>query len=267
MAHFKQLFEIIHQAVTGPPPDDSGLLGQNPKGDQVKWFDLAADRAVCAYLDEYFPVATQLLSEEGEPRRFGSGPPRLTLVLDPVDGSENFSRGLAPAGVAIAAIPFGMPIAIENVQCGLVGNLFSKEIWSATRGQGARYNDVPTSTAPITAMGQALLNCDFNQAEIPSQLSRLTAQARGIRSGGAAAVDIARVANRVFDAHVDIRDLLTPENFLASSLIVTEAGGIVSGGNGESLPALQSLTERYSIIAAATPQLHTALIEALHKFP
>src|SRR6185295_5194530 len=112
LTHLEALYQAVMQAVSSGSAAGWGELGQNAKGDQVKWFDLAADRAVCAYLEQHFPGPVKLLSEEGEPRPFGRGEPEWTMVLDPVDGSQNFARGLAPAAVAIALVPASLPVAV-----------------------------------------------------------------------------------------------------------------------------------------------------------
>ena len=54
------LYREVVQAVTKGSADQWGELGRNAKGDQVKWFDLAADRAVCAYLEQHFPYPRQI---------------------------------------------------------------------------------------------------------------------------------------------------------------------------------------------------------------
>jgi fructose-1,6-bisphosphatase/inositol monophosphatase family enzyme len=65
------------------------------------------------------------------------------------------------------------------------------------------------------------------------------------------------------EAHLDLRDNLTPENFLAPALIITEVGGLVTDPSGQPLPMIQALTERYSVVAAATPELHALLRQQL----
>ena len=117
--HLKSIFGEVQRVLAS---GDAGLTrepARNAKGDNVKWFDLAAHEAVGAYLKEHFPGAVVLLSEEASPREFGSGQPRFTVVLDPVDGSDNFARGVPPVGMAVALIPQSCPISVETVQSSL----------------------------------------------------------------------------------------------------------------------------------------------------
>ena len=73
------------------------------------------------------------------------------------------------------------------------------------------------------------------------------------------------VASGGADAYVDVRDSLSPENYMAAYLIVTEAGGTVSDRFGKSLPPIHSMTQGQSIVAAATPALHAAILEVLER--
>lgn len=263
LSHLEALYQAIVQAVTSGNAAEWGVLGQNAKGDQVKWFDLAADRAVCAYLEKHFPCPVELLSEEGEPRRFGRGEPEWTMVLDPVDGSENFSRGLMPTGTAIALIPAGQPVAVETVELALVGSLYHRQVWQAVRGKGAWRNGQPLRPSQITRLDQAIINCDLSRATTPPALAEVIAEARSVRSFGAATLILVGVADGSLEAHLDLRDRLTPENYLAPGLIIHEAGGRMTSPNGEALPPVRSLVEAYSVIVAANPELHAALVRRL----
>lgn len=263
LSHLEALYHAVVQAVTTGNAAQWGALGQNAKGDQVKWFDLAADQAVCTYLDHHFPCPVELLSEEGEPRSFGRGEPEWTMILDPVDGSDNFSRGLAPAGMAIALIPVSQPVAVETVELALVGDLYRRQVWQAVRGKGAWRDGQALQPSQVTQLEQAVINCDISRAAIQPVLAEVLAEARSIRSFGAATLVLVNVADGSLEAHVDLRDRLTPENYLAPGLIIHEAGGLMTAPNGEALPPIQSLTESYSVIAAANPKLHATLLQRL----
>lgn len=263
LSHLESLYRAVTSAVTTGNAAAWGKLGQNAKGDQVKWFDLAADQAVCAYLDQHFPSPVLLLSEEGEPRSFGRGQPEWTMVLDPVDGSENFARGLAPAGMAVALIPAGLPVAVDTVEFALVGSLHRSQVWQAARGQGAWRDGQPLRASSISQLAAAMINFDLTGAAIQPVLARVLAQTRSARSFGAATIALVGVADGALEAYLDLRNQLTPENFLAPGLIISEAGGVITTAHGETLPPLQAMTDCYSLIAAANPELHTLLLQHL----
>lgn len=263
LSHLQTLFHQVMEAVTNGNPNQWQQLGRNAKGDQVKWFDLAADAAVCAYLEEHFPCGVMLLSEEGAPRQFGPGKPEFTMVLDPVDGSENFVRHISPAGTAIALIPAHLPVNVANVQFALVGNLFSGSTWLAEQGKGAFFDGRPVLPAADVCLVNTVLTCNMNRVAVPPVLVDVLAQAHGARAFGAAALELALVAGGVLGAYIDLTATLTPENFLASALVITEAGGVITAPDGSPLPDIPSLTECYQILAAATPDLHDILVKKL----
>jgi myo-inositol-1(or 4)-monophosphatase len=262
--HLKTLFQQVLQAVTTGDPEQWQQLGQNPKGDQVKWFDLAADQAVTTYLAEQFPYPVRLLSEEGPPREFGRGEPVFTMILDPVDGSDNFVREIWPAGTAIALVPAEQPVNVANVQFALVGNLYTGHRWQAVRGEGAFYQDRALHCPARLRLEEVILTCNMNNVSLPPRLTELLAQGKGARAFGAAAIDLALVAGGTLGAYLDLADTLTPENFLASALIITEAGGLITDPAGKPLPDIESLTECYQIVAAACPELHATLVKKLN---
>jgi fructose-1,6-bisphosphatase/inositol monophosphatase family enzyme len=154
-------------------------------------------------------------------------------------------------------------VATDTVQFALVGDLFGGKTWFAARGEGAFYQDRPISTSSVTQLADALLNCDLDHEQKVEQQSRILASARGVRAFGAATQSLVMVASGALDAHLDLRGLLTPENFLAPALLITEAGGLMTDPTGQPLPEVRSLTETYSVIASATPELHQLLISAL----
>ncbi len=266
LAHLEALFREVVRAVTsGEPAGRHEETRRNAKGDRVKWFDVAADQAACAYLQDRFPCPVELLSEEGARRRFGAGNPEFTMVLDPVDGSDNFALGAGPCGMAAALIPGGLPISVGTVQFALVGDLLTERTWVAERGCGALRNGAPLRTRPVARLEKAMISCELNHFAMEAQLAGLLSRAAGVRALGCSTWALSSLAAGALDAHLDLRGRLTPENFLAPSLIVTEAGGLITDPEGKALPPIRSLTERYSVLAAATPELHSALVDHLKK--
>ena len=261
--HLESIFQSVRRVVAAGDLGSTRKATRNAKGDAVKWFDLAADEAVCAYLREHFPCSVVLLSEEGSPREFGTGQPEFTMVLDPVDGSDNFALGMAPVSMAVALIPQSCPISVESVQYALVGDLVTGQICTAQQRKGAFSNGRQVRTATCNAVKNAMISCEMNHFAVRAPLAYVLSRARGVRSLGCATRAITLVASGSLDAHLDLRGRLTPENFLAPSLILTEAGGTISGPDGDPVPGITDLTQRFSIIASGSPELHAVLVQQL----
>ncbi len=214
LTHLESVFRNIQRVVGDGDVGSTREPARNAKGDIVKWFDLAADEAAGAYLKEHFPCPVVLLSEEGSPRQFGTGQPEFTVVLDPVDGSDNFARSMAPVGMAVALIPYSCPISVESVQYALVGNLITGQICTAERGNGAFLNGMQIRTGPCNALSSAMISCEMNHFAVRPPLADILSRARGVRALGCATQAITLVASGSIDAHLDLRGRLTPENFL-----------------------------------------------------
>jgi len=263
LSHLKFLFLELMQAVSDGNKVQKKKMGFNAKGDQVRWFDIVADQTACDYLNERFPYPVRLLSEEGNLRSFGKGKPEFTMVIDPVDGSDNFYRGIPIAGMSVALIPADLPISVSTVEYSLVGDLFTGKILTAARGRGAYNEGNPVYTSKITNLEKALISCELNHFRMNLPLTHILLHARGVRTFGCAIRALSMVATGILDAHLDLRCRLTPENFIGPSLIISEAGGILTDPQGKPLPDIQDLTERHSILASATPQLHEVLIQQI----
>jgi len=247
-----------------PSSGDSPSPRVNAKGDRVHAFDLCADRAAREVLVRGLGSG-ELLSEEAPPRRFGAGPPRWRVVLDPVDGSSNRARGLPLSALAIAVLPADAPLASSAVQFSLVGPLEGDAPFLAVRGAGAHAaGDGPAlAGSGVRRLEEALVSCELNHWAPDPRLAGLLGRARGVRSYACASRALALVACGALDCHVDVRGRLTPESFLAAGLLVEEAGGVLLDARGRSPGPFHSLLARTTLLAAATPQLAREVLDAL----
>ena len=236
--------------------------GTNPKGDRQRAFDLAADAAVRRILEGELDSGI-ILSEESEEHRFGRAEPAYRFVVDPVDGSDNWSRCLPLSSVAIAVLPAEAPIALDQVIAALTGDLGEEDPLICIRGGGVHRGTNQIRTASTRKIKDAFVSCELNHFAPTSPLGALFASARAVRSYGCASRAIALVADGSLDAHIDVRGRLTPESFLAAATILQEAGGCVLDAQGNPLPAFTDLRQRTTIVAAATEELAQEIIEAL----
>ncbi len=243
----------------------SGRVGsgaRNAKGDDVKLFDLAADDAALAALREFkHPLIVD--SEESGRREIGSGTPRHRLVLDPVDGSDNWARGLPLSALSCAVLPVDAPLHPDGVEAALVGPLEQDTPLIALKGSGAWRGKERLRTSGVRDVAGAMISIELNHHSPSPGLARLMAAARGVRCYGCASRAISLVAEGVTDAHVDARGRLTAESYLAAARLVIEAGGWIAGLDGAPLAAPESLTGRIVLIAASSRELGDEIVEVL----
>ena len=236
--------------------------GINAKGDKVRTFDLAADRAVLRVLADFgCPLLVE--SEESGARQLGAGPPAQRLIVDPVDGSDNWARGLPLSAVCCALLPVSAPVVPEHVQAALIGPLPYAPPFLAEAGRGAWCDGQRRRTSGVSELADALVLVELNHLTESPGLGRIMAEARGVRCYGCASRALTMVATGQADAYVDIRRRLTAESYLAGCALVLEAGGAVVGLDGDTLPTVSSLTERVGLIAAATTALATEIVRQL----
>lgn len=260
MTELSMLYRVVVQAILSSDRLDLGR--SNPKGDAVKIFDVAADRAAAEWLEaRRYPMIVE--SEESSCRVIGPGPPRTRLIIDPVDGSDNWARGLPLSAFTAALLPVEASLVPSEVRAALVGPLPHAAPYLAESGRGAHCDGRPVTTSAVAELADALVSVELNHHGPGPSLAGVMAKARGVRCYGCAARALALVASGKIDAHIDVRRRLTAESYLAASALVLEAGGTVVGLDGAPLQAVTSLTEGVGLIAAASRGLAEQIVEAL----
>jgi fructose-1,6-bisphosphatase/inositol monophosphatase family enzyme len=190
-----------------------------------------------------------VLSEESEYEVGGTGE---VVVIDPIDGSTNASRGLPWFGTAICVVDG------EGPAVALVVNQASGERFWAVRGGGAFRDGVRIGPSGCTDVSESIVG-----------LNGLPPYPLGYRQSrvyGAVALDLCMVACGVLDGYVDCDDRNAEGahgvwDYLASALICREAGAPIVDLHGRDLVTLRP-DDRRTPVAAATPELLAALLEA-----
>ncbi|MGH2379578.1 MAG: inositol monophosphatase family protein [Candidatus Limnocylindria bacterium] len=179
--------------------------------------DHAAQEAIIARLRDHDP-AIPVLAEEGPPRK-GRTPERL-WVVDPIDGTLNFSRAIPFYCVSIGYVEHG------RARAGAIHSPRTNETFVAYEGGGARLNDLVIGVSGLRRIAQAFA------VTTPSRFALLNKHCARIRTLGAAALEIAYVAAGRFDLFV--HGALSPWDIAASGIIAREAGAaVVSLTSGE----------------------------------
>ncbi len=254
------LHREVREAVLGCGREKTGDV--NPKGDDVRAFDVVANDAAIAVL-ERSSLPLVIDSEEAGRREIGSGTPGYRIVLDPVDGSDNWSWQLPLSAVSCAVLPIDAALHPESVEAAIVGPLGQEMPVLGQKGSGAWCGAVRLETSGVRHLADAAISIELNHFAPPPRLASLMADARGVRSYGCASRALALVAAGAIDAHLDMRARLTAESYLAGARLVIEAGGCVAGLDGGKLPAVHGLTDGIGLIAAASRALCDEIAERL----
>ena len=221
-------------------------------GDFVSRADREAERIIKEDLRGARPTYGWLGEETGA--EAGEDPTRRWLV-DPLDGTTNFLHGLPHWAVSIALEHKGEIVAA------VVYDAAKDEMFTAERGDGAFLNDRRIRVSARRQMIESIFATGVpfgGRGTLPATLrdmARLMPLTAGVRRWGAAALDLAYVAAGRFDGYWE-RDL-SPWDLAAGTLLVTEAGGKVTGADGgdEVIDA--------GTVCAANLELHPLILERL----
>jgi myo-inositol-1(or 4)-monophosphatase len=223
---------------------------KSTRTDMVSEMDRASEHLIVSELLAVRPD-DGIVGEEGSDRAGISG---LRWVVDPLDGTTNYLYGFPGWSVSIAAEDD------DGVVAGVVVDPSHRDVFSATRGGGARRNGEPIACSAQAVLAETLVGTGFNyaaerrrrQAEV---LVGLLPRVRDIRRMGAASVDLCSVACGRLDAYYERG--LSWWDVAAGSLIAAEAGAVVSSLDGG--PVVGD-----SVVASA-PGVATALSDVLRS--
>jgi myo-inositol-1(or 4)-monophosphatase len=237
----------IHRSQRGT---DLDVRSKSNAIDLVTRVDTASEAAIRAVILEAFPEDTILGEEEGQHQ----GSSQRRWIVDPLDGTLNYAHGFPWYCVSIALEVAG------QVELGVVMDSVHDELFTAVRGQGAQLNGTTLRVSDCDRLDQAMLITGFPykaewMAENVATFAWMMPKVRAIRRPGAAALDMACLAAGRLDGFWEIH--LQPWDVAAGMLLVTEAGGTVSGPDGLRYP-LGAKT-----IVASNGRLHGPLLEAL----
>ncbi|MBY5164301.1 inositol monophosphatase family protein [Salsipaludibacter albus] len=163
-----------------------------------------------------------IVGEEDTGDRAGTS--GLRWVIDPLDGTVNYTYRNPQWAVSIAVVDDDGPLAGAVVDPG------RGEVFAAARDGGATLDGAPLQVTPVEDLALTLVGTGFGydprvRAVQGRQVADLVARVRDVRRGGSAALDLAWVAAGRLDAYWEYG--LNPWDWAAGSLLVTEAGGIV----------------------------------------
>ena len=202
--------------------------------------DVIADAAAIEVLRK---APVRIVSEEsGVHEREGS---LITVVLDPVDGSTNCSRGISYWAISICALDADGPLAA------LVVNQATGERTSAVRGKGAHRDGTLLRASSVTRVEDAVV-------ALSAYPERRLAW-KQFRALGCASLMLCDVAAGGLDGMIDSAQNLAPWDYLGGYLACVEAGAIVREANGDEL-VTDDPEARRQVMAASTPELLDALM-------
>lgn len=209
--------------------------------------DAEVERLVLKRLAEAFPGDT-VIGEEG-----GGHASARVWVVDPIDGTANFARGIHHFCISLAFVRDG------RIEVGAICNPMVNELYAAKRGGGATLNAAPMKVSAIADVRQSMIELGWSTrrplADYVAMIGRVTVAGAGFRRGGSGALGIAYVAAGRIEGYAELH--MNAWDALAGLLMVEEAGGRINdflAGSGLTAgnPVLAAAPALYATLAAAT---------------
>ncbi len=226
-------------------------------GDFVTTVDLAIEKLLRREILAEWPDHG-VLGEELPPVNVGAD---FVWILDPIDGTSNFGRGLPIYAVSVACLHAGRPVAAA-VHC-----LPEDRTCHAALGLGARRGRQVLELGRRGGLDDAaILGLQWHRTsrELP-YLPGLIATGARVRNFGSTVAQLCDVAAGRLDANVQEQGKIW--DFAAAALLVTEAGGRFTSWDGADIFPLDELDgERHYPSIAAHPRVHRTLCRILGRF-
>ncbi|MEV6690352.1 inositol monophosphatase family protein [Micromonospora sp. NPDC051196] len=247
--------EAVRRAANAMRHQPPGALTSKGDRDVASELDYAIERDVRAFLSTETPDIGFLGEEEGR-----TGSASLHWILDPIDGTSNYVRGLP-----LCAVSLGLAHGDESV-AGAIELPFLSVRYTAAQGSGAHANGKRITVSDTASVSQALVAVgdyavgpaaeDRNRLRL-ALTAQLAAEVQRIRMTGSAALDLAWLAEGKLDAALTLSN--HPWDMAAGVVIAREAGAVVIDGDGSQHDAGSAVT------LAVTPALTDAVLAAYQK--
>ena len=219
----------------------------NNRAELVSEIDLMAERAIIEHLDSSYPEFNVLSEEAGNLGRDSD----FCWIIDPLDGTHNFLHGHPHCCVSIA-LKYKKEVIV-----GVIYDALRNELFTARKGAGAQLDGRRIRVSGTSRLSNSLL-CTNNPYQQGTQtklwlktFAALMPRAQSIHRTGSSALDLAYVACGRYDGFWELG--LKDWDIAAGSLIVKEAGGLITGLSGD-VDVFKS-----SDLIAGTPKVHEKL--------
>jgi len=213
--------------------------------------DIKAEQCIINTIHKAYPEHGILAEESG----LHEGNEDFVWIIDPLDGTSNFLHGFPFFCVSIALQIKG------RIEHGVIYDPLRHECFAASRGRGARLNDRRIRVSKQTLLSASLLGTGvpfrdlaLAQRYLPT-FEAMQGKCAGVRRTGSAALDLAYVASGRLDGFWEFG--LRPWDIAAGSLLIREAGGLISDiqGGDDFL--------KMGDVVAGTPKVFKSLLQVI----
>lgn len=233
--------------------------GTNPLGQKTLRMDLLLEDLVIEKLGEANLDGILVTEEKGEVA-VGSGGSENVFVLDPLDGSNNFLRGVGFYGLVLAR---ASGRKYSDLTDSYVINLVSGDEYY-TDGRSSFWNNKKIKSSDKTDLSKCVMEYDpVSDRSVYDRARQLLAQVRDIRRFGANAIGLCYIATGGHQIFLDLSGTLSVIHAPALHIIEV-AGGVVSDSVGEPInPALEIKASIGEFVCTGNKPLHEKVVSLI----
>ena len=241
----KRIIALVRQCgeiILNAERDELAIRSKAGSANFVTGYDVYVQEQLKKGLAEIVPDA-HFIGEEGDQELFSEQ--GKFFIVDPIDGTTNFIKDYHMSCVSVAYVEDG------RVCFAVIDNPYLDELFWAKRGEGAYCNGTPihVSKQPLSN-GIVLFGTSPYNEELAKRSFEMAydyfCKALDIRRSGSAALDLCAIAAGRAELYFEL--LLSPWDYAAGSLIVEEAGGVITTVEGDPI----SFDHPCSILASGT---------------
>ncbi len=218
----KSIVKNAGQIVLNANNIQNGIESKQGRANFVTKYDVEVQNYLYQELIKSYPMAT-FIGEEDETK--DTTPSEYCFIIDPIDGTTNFIFNYKHSAISVGLMQDG------QIRAGVVYNPYLDELFYAEKGKGAFLNGKQLQVNHIL-LSEGIVGfgtCPYYREKADETFliaRKLYDRALDLRRSGSAALDICYVAANRFVLYFEL--LLSPWDYAAASLILTEAGGCIT---------------------------------------
>ena len=245
------IYEKIHPLLG---TEEGGVkISPGAGGDISMNIDLVAEELIIQSLEDQ-ELDILLISEEIGEKYIGNKKNALLnkniLIVDPIDGSNNATRGIPYSSISIA---YAKGKSIKNIVKAVVIDLYSKDLYWAEEGKGAFLNEKSIQVSQLDVSDDCFFELNLSNKNLFKYVDKFRSIIKRnykVRVLGSSALTLCQIAKGSMEVFINLRESNRLVDVAAGFLILKEAGGEIFSITGSKIEGDLSIFLKFPFIAS-----------------